>query len=170
MSVYSDCNLLPTSVNIFLSSVVSLITMTMIWFLVPLKPVEGKFFENIKDMDWMGSILSLAMTLCLLVCNLLILALEMMLCIDKAHRRLAHSADPTERWWRNFRLDEQHCYWSPCRWHSGGCRIYSSGTIRSFSTPATGSTVRKHSRLRSFIAGLIWSLYSASRIATSSYY
>lgn len=41
--------------------------MGMIWFFVPLKPVEGNFFEKIKDMDWIGSILSLAMTLCILV-------------------------------------------------------------------------------------------------------
>lgn len=46
---------------------VSVITMGMIWFFVPLKPVEGNFFEKIKDMDWIGSILSLAMTLCILV-------------------------------------------------------------------------------------------------------
>lgn len=48
-------------------STVSVITMAMIWIFVPLKPVEGNFFEKIKDMDWIGSVLSLAMTLCILV-------------------------------------------------------------------------------------------------------
>lgn len=51
---------------------VSVATMALIWLFVPLKPVEGKFMEKIRDMDWIGSFLSLAMTLCILV-SLLIL-------------------------------------------------------------------------------------------------
>ena len=41
--------------------------MLLIWFLVPLAPVTGKFWGKMKAMDWAGSFLSLAMTVLLLV-------------------------------------------------------------------------------------------------------
>lgn len=64
--VNGDLQPVPTNANIPFRTV-SVVTMAMIWFFVPLKPVEGNFFEKLKDMDWIGSILSLAMTLCILV-------------------------------------------------------------------------------------------------------
>ena len=43
------------------------ITMVIIWFLLPLNPVSGDLLSKVKRMDWLGTVLSLAMTVCLLV-------------------------------------------------------------------------------------------------------
>ncbi|OCF44230.1 hypothetical protein I317_01848 [Kwoniella heveanensis CBS 569] len=45
----------------------SALTIALIHFTVPLKPVEGEIREKIKSMDWIGSVLSLTMTVCILV-------------------------------------------------------------------------------------------------------
>ncbi|KAK4705325.1 hypothetical protein P7C70_g880, partial [Phenoliferia sp. Uapishka_3] len=43
------------------------ITMIIIWFLLPLSHVEGDLLGKVKQMDWLGTLLSLAMTVCALV-------------------------------------------------------------------------------------------------------
>lgn len=43
------------------------ITMVIIWFLLPLNPVKGDLLSKVRQMDWTGTVLSLAMTVCLLV-------------------------------------------------------------------------------------------------------
>ncbi|WVW84312.1 hypothetical protein I302_106346 [Kwoniella bestiolae CBS 10118] len=45
----------------------SALTMVLIQFTVPLKPVSGDFKEKLKSMDWIGSVLSLTMTVTILV-------------------------------------------------------------------------------------------------------
>lgn len=41
--------------------------MVIIWFLFPLTHVGGDLFTKVKKMDWLGTFLSLAMTVCFLV-------------------------------------------------------------------------------------------------------
>lgn len=43
------------------------ITMVIIWFLLPLNPVKGDLLSKVRQMDWTGTVLSLAMTVCFLV-------------------------------------------------------------------------------------------------------
>ncbi|GAA6001849.1 hypothetical protein JCM10207_002349 [Rhodosporidiobolus poonsookiae] len=43
------------------------ITMLIIWFLLPLKHVTGDLKTKLKQMDWLGTVLALAMTICFLV-------------------------------------------------------------------------------------------------------
>ncbi|GAA5850102.1 hypothetical protein JCM8547_001011 [Rhodosporidiobolus lusitaniae] len=43
------------------------VTMLIIWFLLPLKHVTGDFTTKLKQMDWVGTVLALAMTVCFLV-------------------------------------------------------------------------------------------------------
>jgi hypothetical protein len=43
--------------------------MLLIQFTVPQKPLEGDFMEKVRNMDWLGSVLSLTMTICILVGN-----------------------------------------------------------------------------------------------------
>ncbi|WWC69847.1 uncharacterized protein I206_103790 [Kwoniella pini CBS 10737] len=45
----------------------SALTMLLIQYTVPLKPVGGELKHKLAKMDWIGSILSLAMTICILV-------------------------------------------------------------------------------------------------------
>ncbi|WRT68119.1 uncharacterized protein IL334_005094 [Kwoniella shivajii] len=45
----------------------STLTMGLIHFTVPLRPVSGDFKEKLRSMDWIGSVLSLTMTVCILV-------------------------------------------------------------------------------------------------------
>ncbi|KAL8287175.1 hypothetical protein RQP46_003627 [Phenoliferia psychrophenolica] len=43
------------------------ITIVIIWFLLPLTHVKGDVLSKVKQMDWLGTFLSLTMTVCLLV-------------------------------------------------------------------------------------------------------
>ncbi|WVF66413.1 hypothetical protein IAT40_001153 [Kwoniella sp. CBS 6097] len=45
----------------------SALTTALIHYTVPLKPMEGLVSEKLRSMDWMGSVLSLSMTVCILV-------------------------------------------------------------------------------------------------------
>lgn len=45
--------------------------MVIIWFLLPLNPVKGDLLSKVRQMDWTGTVLSLAMTVCLLVSALI---------------------------------------------------------------------------------------------------
>lgn len=41
--------------------------MAIIWILLPLSPMPGGLLGKIRQMDWLGTLLSLAMTVCFLV-------------------------------------------------------------------------------------------------------
>lgn len=41
--------------------------MVIIWFLLPLTHVKGDIWSKVKQMDWLGTFLSLTMTVCFLV-------------------------------------------------------------------------------------------------------
>ncbi|GAA6032729.1 hypothetical protein JCM8097_000763 [Rhodosporidiobolus ruineniae] len=43
------------------------VTILIIWFLLPLKHVGGDFKTKLRQMDWLGTVLALAMTICFLV-------------------------------------------------------------------------------------------------------
>jgi hypothetical protein len=46
---------------------VAAVTIALVFYTVPQKELEGDVWQKIRTMDWLGSFLSLAMTVCLLV-------------------------------------------------------------------------------------------------------
>ncbi|KAM0746561.1 MFS general substrate transporter [Meredithblackwellia eburnea MCA 4105] len=51
----------------WISPPLGVVTIIIIWFLLPLTHVTGDFGTKLKQMDWLGTFLSLAMTVCSLV-------------------------------------------------------------------------------------------------------
>jgi hypothetical protein len=47
---------------------VATVTIAVVQYTVPQKPLLGDLWTKIRTMDWLGSFLSLTMTICILVC------------------------------------------------------------------------------------------------------